>query len=265
METLPLRVTVEGVLTRTVRDTAAFFYGAEQHFTNSALPAIGEVRHPVKERLRVGVFVNKFDGSRCEHEVENATLSVAELCQNLGHFVEEIDCPFSPRLVDDFTHYWAFLGFAIYWFGKTSLGDEYLRKYTEPWTRALAKRATRQLWKLPLVLSRLRKFEAQYQQIFQKYDVLLSPTLGTTPPVLGHLGPDVEFETAYERLQNFAPFTLFQNAAGAPAISLPLARSQAGLPIGVQFASGVGRERMLLELAYELEQASPWDHLSMNL
>jgi serine/threonine-protein kinase len=62
-------------------------------------------------------------------------------------------------------------------------------------------------------------------------------------------------ETALERLKWFIPFTPVQNVSGGPAISLPLARSKAGLPIGIQLASAMGTERTLLELALELEAA----------
>ena len=48
------------------------------------------------------------------------------------------------------------------------------------------------------------------------------------------------------------------NATGEPSISLPLATTAAGLPQGMMFGAGWGREGRLLELAYELEEASPW-------
>ena len=89
----------------------------------------------------------------------------------------------------------------------------------------------------------------------------MNPTLAMPPPELGFIGPDVPFETALERLKWFIPFTPVQNVSGAPAMSLPLAQSKGGLPLGVQFASPMGTERTLLELAVELEQAAPWPTL----
>jgi amidase len=62
-------------------------------------------------------------------------------------------------------------------------------------------------------------------------------------------------------LKWFIPFTPTQNVSGGPAISLPLGRSQGGLPLGVQFASPMGDERTLLELALEIEAAAPWPSL----
>ena len=101
----------------------------------------------------------------------------------------------------------------------------------------------------------------EYAALFERYDVLLTPTLATPPPALGYLGPQVPFETALERLENYLAFTPFQNIAGAPAISLPLGRSSGHLPIGVQFAGAVGDERRLLALALQLEETAPWDRL----
>jgi amidase len=59
-------------------------------------------------------------------------------------------------------------------------------------------------------------------------------------------------------LRNFVAFTPLNNATGSPAMSLPLASTSDGLPIGVHFSGRHGDERTLLELAYELEQSRPF-------
>ena len=61
-----------------------------------------------------------------------------------------------------------------------------------------------------------------------------------------------------ERLVDWVAFTPLQNATGDPAVSLPLATTAAGLPQGMMFGTGAGREATLLELAFELEEARPW-------
>ena len=72
------------------------------------------------------------------------------------------------------------------------------------------------------------------------------------------MSADLDFETLFSRLRNYACFTPLNNATGSPAMSLPLGSTSEGLPIGVHFSGRHGAERTLLELAYELEAAQPW-------
>src|SRR5205085_8861577 len=102
-------------------------------------------------------------------------------------------------------------------------------------------------------LRRLRAQGARMAPLLDRYDVLVSPVSTAPAPELGFLGPDVPFATAFARVRDYFLFTPLQNVTGDPAISLPLGMSTSGLPIGVQFIAGHGREATLLELAYELE------------
>ena len=61
-----------------------------------------------------------------------------------------------------------------------------------------------------------------------------------------------------DRLRDWVAYTPLQNVTGEPAISLPLAESAAGMPVGMMLAADIGREARLLQLAYELEEAQPW-------
>jgi amidase len=63
-----------------------------------------------------------------------------------------------------------------------------------------------------------------------------------------------------KRVFAFSDYTVIHNVVGAPAISVPLHWTPDGLPVGLQFAAPKGEERMLYELAYELEAAQPWAH-----
>ncbi len=88
--------------------------------------------------------------------------------------------------------------------------------------------------------------------------MLLTPTLATETPRIGHLAPTEDYDTIMDRLLEWVAFTPLQNATGDPAISLPLATTASGLPQGMMLGAGIGREDTLLELAYELEEAAPW-------
>jgi amidase len=48
------------------------------------------------------------------------------------------------------------------------------------------------------------------------------------------------------------------NVTGHPAISLPMAETDDGLPVGIQLVGGMGREDVLLRVAAQLEAAEPW-------
>jgi amidase len=87
------------------------------------------------------------------------------------------------------------------------------------------------------------------------------PTLAAETPLIGHFDPTAPYEQVMNRLLDWVAFTPLQNATGDPAISLPLATSASGMPVGMMFASVRGREARLLELAYELEAARPWPRI----
>jgi amidase len=91
------------------------------------------------------------------------------------------------------------------------------------------------------------------------FDLILTPTLGNIPQPLGTFddsGPDPM--VAIEEARKFAAFTGLFNATGQPAISLPLAESDEGLPIGIQLVAPIWREDVLIRIAAQLEAAHPW-------
>ena len=82
------------------------------------------------------------------------------------------------------------------------------------------------------------------------------PTLPVTAPPLGSMGGTEE--EIRQTLDRFGCFTYWVNATGQPAISLPLAQSSDGMPIGVQLIGRVGADDLLLAIAAQLEEALPW-------
>ena len=62
----------------------------------------------------------------------------------------------------------------------------------------------------------------------------------------------------FTALSNYSAFTSIYNVTGRPAMSVPLAMSRSGLPIGVHFGGRYGEEATLFRLAGQLEQAAPW-------
>ncbi|MEA2582409.1 MAG: amidase, partial [Thermomicrobiales bacterium] len=82
------------------------------------------------------------------------------------------------------------------------------------------------------------------------------PTLTRPPVPLGELNK--VGQEVWDLLAEYIPFTYWVNMTGQPGISLPLAWSQDGLPIGVQIVGRQLDERTLITLAAQLEQIFPW-------
>jgi amidase len=146
--------------------------------------------------------------------------------------------------------------------GPAAFGETFDRRRLDNLTLGLDRYARGNLRRLPRAITRLALVRRATSRFFQRYDVVLTPTLATETPRVGHLDPTADYQQIMDRLVDWVAFTPLQNASGEPAISLPLARTAAGLPQGMMLSSGVGQEVRLLELAYELEEARPWPRLS---
>ncbi len=261
MDRLPINIVADGVVSRTVRDTAAFYAEAESYYLNPALPAIGHVVGSEEKRWRIGVSCAHPAGGECHPDVTAAVAKVAECCAGQGHQVETFALfTETAQMMDDFLLYWARMAAMLKYLGFALAGTGYDRHKLEPLTHHLSRHYVSNCWRSPAAIHRLRAYGKQYQTLFQRYDLLLTPVLASPPCELGYLALDLDKSTAIERLRQYTPFTPNNNISGTPAISLPLGHSEHGLPIGVQFAAPMGHERRLLEIAYEMERVMPWHY-----
>lgn len=256
---LPINVAVNGCVSRTVRDTVAFHEALEASRPARA-PRL-DARPPKKGPLRVGLFVDAGRGP-IDDQVREAVRDTGRLLEGMGHGVEEIPYPYPATVIDDFFYYWGFLSWAQVRLGRVLVHRGFDGRQIDPWTRGLIEHFVGNKRESLRALRRLRAVGAVHRSLMERYDALLSPVLGSVAVPLGHLAPDLPFAEHLQRLQRFAPCTAVINLAGAPAISLPLARSAKGMPIGVQIAMGVGEDRAVLDLAAELERARPWPQVA---
>ena len=260
---LPVNILANGIVSRSVRDTAAFFAAAEAYKPAIGLPAVGHVEGPGDRRLRIGLLLDSLNGTRTDDETRAAVQDTAQLLEKLGHEVVEVVPPVGDRFIADFAHYWAMLAFSVQKFGKRLYSKDFDATQLDPLTNFLAKRFLRNVLRTPRAISGLKKTTVQYAAAFDDagIDAVLSPTLCHTTPRLGYLSPDVEFPEMFDRLMSYVGFTPLQNASGAPGISLPGGQTAEGLPIGIHLGARFGQERTLLELAYELEAERPFPTL----
>ncbi|TYL46238.1 amidase [Nocardioides sp. BGMRC 2183] len=254
---MPVKIVADGVLTRSVRDTAAFLRESEKHHRNLRLPPVGEITHPGPKRLRVAV-VTSAAGRSATPEVRELTLATARRLEGLGHRVTEVDAPVPDSFADDFLLYWSFLSLYLVRSGRWTFDRSWDSSRCDNLTLGLARHAQRRLHRLPLAIARLQASGAVSRRFFASYDVVLTPTVAASTPRVGHLDPTQEYDVVLERLLDWVCFTPLQNATGEPSLSLPLATSSDGLPQGMCFSGARGAEAMLLELGYELEEAFGW-------
>ena len=253
---MPIRLVANGVLTRSVRDTAAFYREAERIWRPTKLPPIGDVTRPGKRRLRIAVITRSLL-RECSAEVRELTLKTAGLLEELGHRVDHVEQPPVPNsFASDFLLYWGLLATGQIHLSQRAVGFD--RTRLDNLTLGLDRLARRNMHRLPLALVRLRGARRHTARFARTYDVVLTPTLSHETPPIGYLDPTVDFQQIIDRLQDWVAFTPLQNVTGEPAISLPLAESANGLPVGMMLSAAMGAEVRLLELAYELEAARPW-------
>lgn len=89
MRQMPLRIVANGVVTRSVRDTAAFYREMEKVLANPKLPLIGDITGPGKQRLRIAVCTQSIT-REASPEVSELTLKTAALLESLGHRITVI-------------------------------------------------------------------------------------------------------------------------------------------------------------------------------
>ena len=255
---LPIALSVHGVQTRTVRDTAAVAAALERPPEESGLAPIGMVSAPAPRRLRIALVDKGLKDRPINADVAAATQAVAARCAELGHEVTPVALPFDPVLEDDFMLYWAAFANSVV----TSWEEVFPWPPNgfafEPFTLGLIRFFRANADKFEPAVARLQAAPDTFSAVFDDYDVVLSPVTAAPPPPIGYLGGRVDYETLKERLLDYVQFTAFYNISGAPAISLPLSMSPDGLPIGAMFGADHGDEKTLLELAFELEDAMPW-------
>ncbi|MGW7433470.1 amidase [Streptomyces sp. NPDC054861] len=255
---LPLDIVTDGIVSRSVRDTAAFLAAAETHWRNPKLPPLGLVEGPSQRRLRIGFLVDSPNGVPTDAATRAAVTETVTTLERLGHTVEPVEMDLDPRFTEDFLVYWGMLSFLLGVTGRT-LGADFDRRRMDGLSRGLREAYVREWRRTPGVLRRLKRTSQAYAAAFRGLDLVLTPVLAHTTPPIGHLGPDVPYATLIERILAYVAFTPVNNVVGNPSISLPApGATEDGLPVGVLFSGRPGRERTLLELAFELEADRPF-------
>ena len=92
------------------------------------------------------------------------------------------------------------------------------------------------------------------------FDLLVTPTMAVQPPKVSSWR-DGMTDDPWAGLMNCYPMAVFTsifNVTGLPAMSLPVHQSAGGLPVGVQIVAPPWREDVVLQVGAQLERALPW-------
>lgn len=252
-------LTVNNCVSRTVRDTAAWFAATEMVGEGARFAPVGVITGPSGRRLRIGVRQAETNGAPPSADVEAVFAKALPLLQRLGHKV--VDQPLAFDIAPANQAMRIMFGAAAAGRVKAvgaDLGRDPGPDDLEPLTLGLAAIGRRSTpADLEAALSTLAEAVQGYGGQFETIDVYMTPTQNKPPVLLSYLDPSLPAETQMERMFSFAP-TWIDNIAGTPAITLPMGQSRDGLPLGLQFSARPGDDGVLLHLAYELERELRW-------
>jgi len=268
-----MRTSIEGVLTRSVRDTAAAYDyitrvpdgGAFIHMGPPATRYSAAItRDPGK--LKVGLSVGRWGReSATDLEVADRVRGVAKVLEDLGHYIEE----FEDATACDWELLWR--AYITNWIScraqfRTAAEDrgidpKKLEDYLGPMVHRHYLAAERydkfDIWKM---MDCNNKVTRAFGHFMSRFDALLVPTLAIRVPHAN--GPysllrNEDLDQWIARLCDACRYTMPGNETGMPGISVPAGLDREGLPIGVQLYGKWGREDLLLQLAAQLERAKP--------
>ncbi len=267
------RIAIDGVLTRSVRDTASTYETLSRVPNGGSFMPIRAPKHGYLAsltidpgRLRIGLSTGRWGRTTdTDPQVAARIREVALLLQSLGHHVEELD----DTTICDWEVMWR--GYITQWVGSRAGFVAMARdRGVEP--QELASHLSTMTYRHFLAHTRYDKFDIfammaanntttrSFGRLMDQYDLLLTPTLAIRVPQAN--GPysllaDEELDPWVERLANACRYTMPGNETGMPGISLPAGLDSAGLPIGAQIHGNFACEDVLIQIAAQVERAKP--------
>jgi amidase len=267
------RISIDGVVTRTVRDTAAAYDYLTRVPNGGTFMTIGGrsityARAVERDlgRLAIGLSTGTWGrATPTDSEVIERVRAVAALLEGLGHDIVEI----ADESICEWPALWS--AYCVNWVGSRAqfattakergLLPERLADYLGPITYrhylAAARYDKFDIWKM---MTQNNTVTRQFGRLMGRVDVLLTPTMAIrVPPANGpySLLREEELDPWLDRLCDACRYTMPANETGLPAISVPAGLDNDGLPIGVQFYGNFCCEDLLLQLAAQIERARP--------
>ncbi|WP_292415356.1 amidase, partial [Mesorhizobium sp.] len=264
------------VVCRTVRDMAAaldVFSGPHPGdpfiIVQPSRPYVDELSRPTGT-LRVGVARTYWGAFDLDPEILQAVEKTAALLEEMGHEVREMDPPYEPAektkiALGGGTRFANSLDAAARAMGRTINSDT-----LEPFNLKVYERSRNAPPdSIATQLEDIRKFRFRVGVAIDPFDILMTPTMPMVAPPHGGIycttNPNVTPEEysdagAADGAAATHGYMGVFNITGHPSVSLPLAQSATGLPIGLQIVGRFGDEATLVRISRDLEEACPWRH-----
>ena len=218
--------------------------------------------------LKIGIPKDYF-GDGLDPEVKEAVLNAVKILEEKGAVIEEFDLKMVPYAIPAYyviasaeasSNLSRFDGVKYGYRAEDFSGLHHMYKKTR--SEGFGAEVKRRIMLGSFVLSSgyydayylkaLRTkalIKQEFDQAFEKYDIIIGPAAPTTAPRLG--------ESLSDPLKMYLGdiYTISVNLAGLPGISVPCGRDKNGLPIGIQMLADCFKEKTLIRAAYSYEQA----------
>ena len=259
----------EGCNSRTVRDTAAFLdavskpaigEGVMNRFVHeSFLAGLGKT----PEKYRIAVSFDDWGSGPIDSEIRGELERIAESLRGIGHRVEEA----TPTIVQvDYFEGFKVLWYSLAYFAVNSMAPMINRvpdaTTLESITLQMVKEGEKiRAFDVDRTMALSNQMSREFGEFFQNWDLLLTPTLIKGTPKVGGpitLNSKLTLDEWYDAASSLIPATPIANITGVPAISVPCGLGPGGLPLGMHFLAAMGNERVLIDIARQLEESEPW-------
>lgn len=246
-----------GPLSRTVRDSALLLQVLAGHDSRDP----GSIRDAPPDflaALRKGVsglkvaWSSDYGYAPVEPEVIEVCARAAKVFEELGCTVEDtdlaLDAPTEPFKTIFSVNTYAAMGSAV---------DEFEHEFTDYFMDNMRFARTVTASDYVRAVGYIDRLKAQFAEQFQRYDLILSPTMAVPPFTVGE-NPSRIAGREVDPFTGFLPFTFPINMNGLTAASIPAGFSSDGLPIGLHVVGRWGDEETVLAASAAFEEARPW-------
>lgn len=252
-----------GPLTRTVRDAALLlqsisgFDSRDPASVSEALPDfVAACDAPVKG-MRIA-WSPTLGYAKPDPEIVEITAKAVKVFEHMGCIVEQVDQVFERDPVEMWSaEFYAGVG------TKLQPVLTHSRELLDPAVADILDVALEQSIDeyYAQVFARY-EFREKVRSFFERYDLLLTPTLPVAP---FEAGRNVPSQLPDRNIVSWVYYTYPFNLSGNPAASIPCGFNKDGLPIGLQMVSGTNRETDIFKAAAAFEAIRPWAHMKPQL